>query len=49
VTVGALIVDSTGGDGDDCNVRDEVEDAVDEIEDATEDRGVNESKLGERL
>jgi len=49
MTAGALIVVATGGEGDDWSVIDDSEDAVDEIEDATEDRGVNESKRGDRL
>jgi hypothetical protein len=49
MTAGTLIVAGTGGDGDDCIVTDGSECAMDEVEDATEDRGVKESKRGDRL
>jgi len=49
ITGGTLIVAGTKGDGVDCNVTDDSEDAVDEDEDAAEDRGVEESKRGDRL
>ena len=44
MTAGTLIVTGTDGDGVDCSVTEDSEEAVDEVEDATEDKGVKESK-----
>jgi hypothetical protein len=44
MTAGTLIVTGTAGDGVDCSVTEDSEEAVDEVEDATEDKGVKESK-----